>query len=884
MADNGLQEDNSYRYERLQCIGRGSYGDVFRGVDHQTGQQVAIKVIDLEEIEDDIEDIHKEIATLAGCRSPFITRYHASLIPPGSSQLLIVMELLLGSVADALAVCPLDEGCISFILARVLGALVYLHGMGRLHRDIKAANILLSGEGAVKMSDFGVSGQLSGTLGYRWVASSSGSSQQQQQQQQRRQHASSGQLSGTLGRRRRTFVGTPYWMAPEVIESSEEGYSHKADIWSLGITAIEMACGAPPHADMHPMRVLFLIPRDPPPSLEGPFSEAFKSFVATCLQKDPALRPNAEQLFEHPFIAAAPSAAPPQLLLRVADLGQRRRPVVGGRGSEPGGDYAMGTIPVWDFGTRKAKQLMTGSGPGPAQTAAAAAAATSTASTAGATAAAANAAAVAAAAAAMGGTLRSGDALKSAVVERYVTGSALGTMASGGLSGTLSGGLSGGLSAAGSLRPGELGPAAAAAAAAGGLGQSVLTDYSAGSLGRTLSANEARAAAEAAAAAAAASGGSAWGGTLPAGAAAAAQGLLASGGSWRDTVGSGTGSSFSGTLRSGSNSRISSGSQALAAAAAAGPAAAGQGSGAAVAPGNAAAMQGAAAAAAAAAAAGGKPVYARLPSLQQLSVDVNALPVEASSAAGGAAGNGSAPGAIPIVSSRVVWQDGTSAPVSAAGPAAAAAAADGGAALGRLLLPALQSLQGAGGPAGAGPAPGVQAAIDTAASALQQLEQLQPGSCSRLLCEAMLQLSVNEQPALVKLRAAAASMFGAAAADGLEQQRSKPQQQQQKLPQISEVEQQQQPVLQQQQQRKMEQLGLGSTPPAGLGKQRPFAGPGGGLSGLGGSSSGGTAAAAAAAAAGLPGVGQLGPLGCYLLARWREDATRCAAAAAQGHQ
>ncbi|WIA22461.1 hypothetical protein OEZ85_004759 [Tetradesmus obliquus] len=853
MADNGLQVDNSYRYERLECIGRGSYGDVFRGVDHQTGQQVAIKVIDLEEIEDDIEDIHKEIATLAGCRSPFITRYHASLIPPGSSQLLIVMELLLGSVADALAVCPLDEGCISFILARVLGALVYLHGMGRLHRDIKAANILLSGEGAVKMSDFGVSGQLSGTLGYR----------------------------------RRTFVGTPYWMAPEVIESSEEGYSHKADIWSLGITAIEMACGAPPHADMHPMRVLFLIPRDPPPSLEGPFSEAFKSFVATCLQKDPALRPNAEQLFEHPFIAAAPSAAPPQLLLRVADLGQRRRPVVGGRGSEPGGDYAMGTIPVWDFGTRKAKQLMTGSGPGPAQTAAAAAAATSTASNAGATAAAANAAAVAAAAAAMGGTLRSGDALKSAVVERYVTGSALGTMASGGLSGTLSGGLSGGLSAAGSLRPGELGPAAAAAAA-GGLGQSVLTDYSAGSLGRTLSANEARAAAEAAAAAAA-SGGSAWGGTLPAGAAAAAQGLLASGGSWRDTVGSGTGSSFSGTLRSGSNSRISSGSQALAAAAAAGPAAAGQGSGAGVAPGNAAAMQGAAAAAAAAAAAGGKPVYARLPSLQQLSVDVNALPVEASSAAGGAAGNGSAPGAIPIVSSRVVWQDGTSAPVSAAGPAAAAAAAaaDGGAALGRLLLPALQSLQGAGGPAGAGPAPGVQAAIDTAASALQQLEQLQPGSCSRLLCEAMLQLSVNEQPALVKLRAAAASMFGAAAADGLEQQRSKPQQQQQKLPQISEVEQQQQPVLQQQQQqRKMEQLGLGSTPPAGLGKQRPFAGPGGGLSGLDGSSSGGTAAAAAAAAAaaGLPGVGQLGPLGCYLLARWREDATRCAAAAAQGHQ
>jgi hypothetical protein len=176
-----------------------------------------------------------------------------------------------------------------------------------------------------------------------------------------------------------------------------------------------------------------------------------------------------------------------------------------------------------------------------------------------------------------------------------------------------------------------------------------------------------------------------------------------------------------------------------------------------------------------------------------------------------------------------------------------------------------------------------QAAIDTAASALQQLEQLLPGSCSRLLCEAMLQLSVNEQPALVKLRAAAASMFGSSnssSSDGLEQQRPKQQQQQQqgKLPQISEVEQQQQ----QQQQRQMEQLGLGSSPAAGLGKQRPFAWPGGGLSGLGSSSSGGSAAALNAAA-GLPGVGQLGPLGNYLLARWREDATRSAAAAAQGH-
>jgi hypothetical protein len=152
----------------------------------------------------------------------------------------------------------------------------------------------------------------------------------------------------------------------------------------------------------------------------------------------------------------------------------------------------------------------------------------------------------------------------------------------------------------------------------------------------------------------------------------------------------------------------------------------------------------------------------------------------------------------------------------------------------------------------------------------------------------MLQLSVNEQPSLVEIQPAAASMFGGSAADGPEQQRSKQQQQQQSKPlQMSEVEQQQPPMQQQQQQqqRKMEQLGLSSSPAAGLlGKQRPFAGAGGGLSGLHSSSNSRRGASVnAAAAAGLPGVGQLGPLASYLLARWHEDATRSAAAAAQGH-
>ncbi|XP_045455925.1 serine/threonine-protein kinase 4 [Melitaea cinxia] len=268
LSEESLTRQPEEVFDIICKLGEGSYGSVYKALHKESGQVLAIKQVP---VDTDLQEIIKEISIMQQCDSPYVVKYYGSYFK--NTDLWIVMEYCgAGSVSDIMRLRKktLSEDEIATILCDTLKGLEYLHRRRKIHRDIKAGNILLNTEGHAKLADFGVAGQLTDTMA-----------------------------------KRNTVIGTPFWMAPEVIQ--EIGYDCVADIWSLGITALEMAEGKPPYGDIHPMRAIFMIPTKPPPSFRAPdkWSPEFIDFVSQCLVKNPAERATAEFLLRHEFIGNA---------------------------------------------------------------------------------------------------------------------------------------------------------------------------------------------------------------------------------------------------------------------------------------------------------------------------------------------------------------------------------------------------------------------------------------------------------------------------------------------------------------------------------------------------------------------------------------------------
>lgn len=262
-----VDQDVGSIFKRTEIIGRGKFGVVYKGYHVRTKQVYAIKVLNLDSDEDEVEDVQREIQFLASMKQvPNITHYYGSYLK--DTSLWIIIEYCAGgSLRTLLRPGRIDEKYIGVIMRELLTALKYIHKDNVIHRDIKAANVLITNDGQVKLCDFGVAAQLN--------------------------QASS---------KRQTMAGTPYWMAPEVIMEGVY-YDTKVDIWSLGITTYEIATGNPPYCDVEALRAMQLITKSKPPRLEGrSYSTLLKEFIALCLDEDPKERLSAEELLKTKFI------------------------------------------------------------------------------------------------------------------------------------------------------------------------------------------------------------------------------------------------------------------------------------------------------------------------------------------------------------------------------------------------------------------------------------------------------------------------------------------------------------------------------------------------------------------------------------------------------